>query len=1456
MMDFLLAKRKKEHQTVVLQMKSDRQEIVASIQTSFPHRRLLLDLLASVPSLRVESFNSNSSSSKTSHSPMTCLQYVDFMGTLITVDPFDVLNLTNTLLALLSSRLEDPLVEEHEKQFWITQFADSSFWMSTTRVALCISAMLRAKRYDELFVLQYTISLERWKKVSEFMSPDELTTVPARLQKLIRGQETGALLMFLDGMSKNFQKQYASDISNVMKLYSAWKSATGKGLQIMLASYKSTSDAFSIPERILNFSITCSLLAIKPEIKNEFRNRFSPILKLAKAEGLIEEFFPTGSQSLNGHKSPNFEFGVQRGETRCQAQEEAFVSLIVGVVRNFRQPISAFAEVGQRLVVPCLVKPEVFLLLANSTETGLFLKLCELICTYDLDTDNMMADMRSIGFNRIITSSLLSPHMKAILFEGVVGMHLCQGHFLSDYLREVDIGLDKSLSRTVGSLRGKQRTEVSIFVKVLNDIQSPNLEHPELISAAYAILMWAILPRIMDNDTGADEVMEALERDKNLHTNKQFQLIRKTAFRLMLECTSIESLRKVIPKLASCSIQVNKLAMCCIPPAHRRKELLSALLYLQTPSNCNLSLLLSVKQQVPEKSIEYMDRFYNGSAPLDPICLAHAIVEAITIIGQGKKKNIHILSTLLTSSIFLHGSTQHWNKAFFDRVKYELETYLHFSLLPADVKIYLQDLLSLTPEDEWKSRMLMISLIQLSVCSESTKDVEKKFVVETKSQPTVEKKQESKSEPELTPKPKELSRSKPRQNQPSILAKKIFSSNSQIANPVRPSRSRPTPISQTAKATPVTSGQNHQQAKSQQTASVQDKRPKQKQQDHTKKETFQPDTIPTQIEEIAKQKEIDYGQQLESAPQPSDAQAEKEEKAKQFILTIKLLRKYSNIQPDGHVVPKYHVSPEFKEYVEEAMSHGSLPFKLDKEFLSFVTKGKNREQYRNTSWKHIRDWKERVVWRPKLHTPVRVFLSGATMSKIAELKEYVFQLKKEQVARLQSLCYFSNLSSTNPDLKRAISRRTLKFIIAASIKSYQIENGMIKITAFPKSFLEFSNAISILTESAKTDISEGLSHTTKKTKVNKVKEESQAEESIQANKGDDDKSEIKHQEIATKDDLDQVEENVQKTSPLADSKIIEKASSNVSNQLRNTSIQQNPPVTSDQLNQSSHWKVDSPVFVPKNSDKTEHISAILKNFTQIRHFVTPSNYKEKLDEFRKFLRNGVEYIALDCEMTGLYTKSDEAEHSKNRVLMLKNNTKKLMEAVDHNMMFQLGLTVKTVDKKFSVWSFYTAPSLTVESFTPETFKFLFSKSQDVEVSKISNIAMNSVSVEHFLLHIFTQNIPLVLFSGYVDLMHVRKAANLFYFWKHEDFQKGMECDFYDVKQIALNILHKAQSLELLLQELYDRPDLDKEHLHDASFDSSLTALAFDRLKETYGADRMVKRVLFNYEEEGKKFKLN
>ena len=1375
---------------------------------------------------------------------MACLQYVDYMDSLVNVDPFETFNLKNTLIALLSSRLEDPSFGEHEKQRWIALFADSSFWMSSTRVAMCLATMLRAKRYEELFMMHFNYTLEQWKKVSDFMSPAELTSVPGPLLSLITGDDIGPFRLCLDFMSKVITGQYKSHLPNVLYLWGTWKSGEtpSSGLHEMLASFQSMGEVYKDGARTANFSILCALLIIKPEIKNAFRDRFSSLLGLGLFDGPVTELYLAASLLVFHPKTSKFELRFMRDgtEVRCKGPEDGPLSIVIHVLRNFRHAISAFIDASHRSEVTLLRNPKVFTMLTNTSETGMFFHLCEVICMYKVTTDNLIGDLETLDFSSIISSPLLSPHMRAVLLEGAIGMYLCQNHFNAVHLSGLNIEFEESLSRTVGALRGvKVRAEISTLFKFMGALRDSSSAHSEYFPAAQAMFMWAILPRIMDDDAGADDVIEALQTDVDLQTHKQFQLIRTTAFGMMLEYTSINHLRKVIPKLAMCGIQVDKVAQSCMLSPSRRVDLLSALFYSEAPSNFNLSMLLSVKHHAPEKSIEYLDKFFEGSAPLHPISLANAIVEAITTIGMGKEKNIELLSQHFLMSIFI-GKTLPAHKEFFDRVMYELELSLHFSLLPTQIRFFIIDLLFINPKNREKEKKLLNGLFQYSIINSTSNRAKVKL------QATAGKKQEFTLNDVSNPEPKKLPRTKPRPNQLSLLARKSAETSAtkpqladQVSDPVRPSRSRPARIDQKSIAGANGQKKHFQEQPKSQISSKANAR-------QTKKEKVE-------LEEPQVQNYVT------TVVQPPEDKVEKEDRTKPFILTVKLLRKNANIQSDGHVTPNDHVTLEFRKYIEEEVSHGFLPFKLDKGFMSFLTHGKNKEQFKSSNWKHIREWKERAVWRPKLHTPIKVFVSGVAMVKIADLRDFVFQLTKEQVARLQALCYFSSLSATNTDklLKRAISRRTLKFILSSGLKTYQIAHGWIQIPSIPKTFKEFSNAVATLTESPVTDSSEHLIIRSKRAKLSKVKDDIQAEEPVGVLVNDETKDvkEIVEQVIGTSDELERVEKNLQSLtkSNVNDITLSSTLPSNSSNKQNNHTA----------LNEKAHspssiqLKVTSPVFIPKKSEEAGHLQ-VLNNFAQMKQMVTPRNYKQKLEEFSQLLRSGVEYVALDCEMTGLYTKGDEEEHRKDKSLVRVDNTNKLIKAVDHNMMFQLGLTVKTLKGNFSVWSFYTAPLLTMNSFTPDTFNFFFVKnntSSQVDLGSIQatiySIAMSSVSVRPFLLQLFALKTTLVLFSGYVDLMHVRKAVRLPFRGRHEYFESHMESDFYDVKQIALNILNKTQPLELLVQELYDGLEMNKEQLHDASFDSFLTALAFDRLKKTYGPDRMTKRLLFNYEMEYK-----
>ena len=591
-----------------------------------------------------------------------------------------------------------------------------------------------------------------------------------------------------------------------------------------------------------------------------------------------------------------------------------------------------------------------------------------------------------------------------------------------------------------------------------------------------------------------------------------------------------------------------------------------------------------------------------------------------------------------------------------------------------------------------------------------------------------------------------------------------------------------------------------------------------------------------------------------------------------FTSNLFLRHRNATLQADGQVVPNDDCTEEFKEYIKEEVKNGTLPFKLHPQLLLFLTQRKYREQFKNTTWKAVKNWKERKVWRPKVHTPIRVFVKGATMDEIARLKGFVFQLTNEKIARLQSLCYFSNLAVTisGKALEHLISRRSLKFEISAKAQSYHVYQGWIQIPCFPKAFQEFSDAIAPLlsefpvTSNSVSTVYSNAAKKTTKAKLIKGKDAVRAktvlpkDDKVFGKEEFEEDIEPKEIESTTISKLEVSEDNYQVASSTMKN-VAPKVSSllaNSSNQSQEENVLNIPSINIPNKFSSTDLKATSTEFVPLKKRATEHLSGFINNFSKIRFEVTPDNYKDMLARFSELLQSGVEYVALDCEMTGLYTREDEAVHSIDPSQMHVNNTPKLIRAVDKNMMFQLGLTVKTKDKQFSIWSFYTAPTLTEESFTPETFKFLFLKPRDkkdplvdmpVIQSRIKHIASHSVDAAPFLNCMFHLRTTIVLFSGYVDLMHVLKASKREYSFSHEEIQKQLGCSIYDIKLIAKRILNRSTSLEFLTKELYSDVELDLRHLHDASYDSLLTALVFDKLKNKYGAEKMIQNVLFNYE---------
>lgn len=301
--------------------------------------------------------------------------------------------------------------------------------------------------------------------------------------------------------------------------------------------------------------------------------------------------------------------------------------------------------------------------------------------------------------------------------------------------------------------------------------------------------------------------------------------------------------------------------------------------------------------------------------------------------------------------------------------------------------------------------------------------------------------------------------------------------------------------------------------------------------------------------------------------------------------------------------------------------------------------------------------------------------------------------------------------------------------------------------------------------------------------------------------------------------------------------------------------------------------------IPPNSkdgqsfeDVLSHHESYLKNFNVIRHEITYRNYEQNLSEFLRLFERGVEYVAIDAEMTGIYTRMDEDLHLRKWDIEENDNVNKIVRGVRENRMFQLGLTIKTRDGHLSIWSFYLCPDLVPESFSNGSFNHMFIKHSRVQgsyedkvadalirIQGYANKAIKPVELEPFLKILFARKPTLIFFSGVLDYLNLFKAAKKSLAKTHKNLLKNSPLNdydlsmsspfnFYDTKYIEEHLNNSGVSLERLFLKLFDMVEMEQNYLHDASFDSLLTALVFEKMKAQLGEDRLRKfaKRLFKY----------
>ena len=313
-----------------------------------------------------------------------------------------------------------------------------------------------------------------------------------------------------------------------------------------------------------------------------------------------------------------------------------------------------------------------------------------------------------------------------------------------------------------------------------------------------------------------------------------------------------------------------------------------------------------------------------------------------------------------------------------------------------------------------------------------------------------------------------------------------------------------------------------------------------------------------------------------------------------------------------------------------------------------------------------------------------------------------------------------------------------------------------------------------------------------------------------------------------------------------------------------TTLTQTTMGTTSQTTVSASIYIQTPVTI----HMTTNLVSMYTNFEVLVKQIYPRDFEACFNYLKHMLLNyQVEYIAFDCEMTGLYTVNDDERHSRDYNTLFTNNTKQLKDGTKTNSVFHLGLVIKIRQGGWIIWSFHTAPELTKESFTPSTFKFLFEAplserypqaSSEAIASMISTklktISSTSISQRQFASLaglLLNSYVPFIVFSGYADLLYLFKAIGTSVDeLDHYAIQAQLPNRIFDIKSVCMSAsisIVRKPSLSTYFHAFYSNLKENSVSLHNASFDAVLTAMLFEALKVRYPIELRTKNGLFNYE---------
>ena len=591
---------------------------------------------------------------------------------------------------------------------------------------------------------------------------------------------------------------------------------------------------------------------------------------------------------------------------------------------------------------------------------------------------------------------------------------------------------------------------------------------------------------------------------------------------------------------------------------------------------------------------------------------------------------------------------------------------------------------------------------------------------------------------------------------------------------------------------------------------------------------------------------VSLGQFEEPANSPTSSSAvsipEEAFDASKCNFTLNFISSNCQIQDNGLVLPQQYPSGQFKRCLTFYLQEGySLPFKLQKDFFNYVSSGKGFADYSNgkSEWNKLpnisKNSSRMSIWKPKVR-PMSVQFENHPLSVSLEAKDLLLSLDSLDLARLQSLIFYSSRSER-------IGKKG-KITVTVSLDSNRqtcaIHLGSLVIPQFTDKVLLKEQIVELLKNDNPFEEKRSRYNDSRKEKkeiVLKPKDlngnESKISKQINAN----DKRPQPHKRTKT----------------------------GIPSLNHSSSAHTTTSTTLRTLTQPTGYQFIKNPFI---YHETSVMESMYTMFELLVNKINSNSFESFFNRLECLLQNDlVEYIALDCEMTGLYTVEDDKRHSLNTETVFMNNTKQIKDGAKVNSVFQLGLVIKIRHGGWSIWNFHTAPELTKESFTPSTFKFLLEKpltekhpeassdaisnmiSEKLKTIRSSSICHQQLaSLADLLINSFT---PFIVYSGFADLLHLFKTIGRSVDELDHDVIQGYLCNrIYDLKSVCLSApiyVAGKPSLSTYFHSLYPHLPENKSSLHNAAFDALLTAMLYEALKNRHPLELDTRNGLFSFE---------